>query len=249
MDSESTFQVNLPAFRGPLELLLLLVQRNELALGEVPLETVAEQFADHLRAEGRNLEAVGDFVLQAATLLEIKSRALLPQPPEDTESFVQAKPTEWVRHLLEYQHYRELADTLGRLEEAQRLTRSRPLESCSPMPRGPGEPRVSVTDLVAAFDRVLRSATRVAEVPAAPLLSPEQCREQILAKVNGQSRVAFGSLFEPRMPTLDRVAIFLTLLQMVKDGHLRLEQEAPLGNLWVLPADVQSEDEGLTKNT
>lgn len=237
MDSESSFLVELPAFRGPLELLLVLVKKNELAIGEVSVEEIAEQFSDYLRTRGRDLEAVSDFVLQAATLLEMKSRSLLGQPPMEQEERAEAQPAAWVRHVLQYQHYWELASRLEAREECQNRMRTRPEFQEALEPSESCEVRVNPTELIAAFDRVLRAAPRTTEIPSLPALSLGQIRQRILSLVSDSPRIPFDSLFEPWITALDRVAFFLCVLEMVKDGELRLEQTAPLEALWVVRSD------------
>ena len=83
------YQVNLEVFRGPLDLLLFLVKRNEVDICDIPIARLAEQFLDYLRVmEMIDVEESGDFLVMAATLMEIKSKMLLPRSEDEPENEV-----------------------------------------------------------------------------------------------------------------------------------------------------------------
>src|SRR5437867_12434674 len=116
------YQVDLEVFRGPLDLLLYLVRHNEVDICDIPIARIAEQFLDYLRIlEMVDVEHAGDFLVMAATLMEIKSRMLLPRAPGPNEE--EADPRlELVRQLIEYKKYKEAAALLEAQAERQ-LTR------------------------------------------------------------------------------------------------------------------------------
>src|SRR5262249_31146219 len=122
-ESEATLQVTLPDFEGPLDLLLHLVRKHELSIVDIPIAFVTDQYLktlDLMRA--MNLDIAGEYLLMAATLAYLKSRELVPPDPmadgalvtEGFESEEDLDPRQdLIRRLLEYQKYKEAADTLG----------------------------------------------------------------------------------------------------------------------------------------
>src|SRR6516164_8596350 len=113
------YQVDLDIFRGPLDLLLYLVKRQEVDISEIPIARVAEQFLEYLRViELIDVEWAGDFLVMAATLMEIKSKLLLPRGEEPTET--EADPRlELVRQLVEYKQFKDVAALLEAQAERQ----------------------------------------------------------------------------------------------------------------------------------
>src|SRR5436190_24213900 len=116
------YNVNLETFRGPLDLLLFLVKRNEVDICDIPIAKIAEQFLDYLNVLHLiDVEWAGDFLVMAATLMEIKSRMLLPRPEELAEEEDDPR-LELVRQLIEYKKFKEAAALLEEQAEHQ-LTR------------------------------------------------------------------------------------------------------------------------------
>src|SRR6266849_271686 len=152
------YQVDLDIFRGPLDLLLYLVKRQEVDISAIPIARVAEQFLAYLRIiELIDVERAGDFLVMAATLMEIKSKMLLPRSEDPTEEEPDPR-LDLVRQLIEYKKFKDAAILLEAQAERQlsRLARQ-PVE----LPAGP-DPAVQplrpveLWDLVSAFGRLMR---------------------------------------------------------------------------------------------
>ena len=155
-------------FEGPLDLLVYLVQKNEVDIWDIPIALITEQFLAYLQGmTAERLEAAGEFLLMAATLLRIKSQMLLPRPePEDDEE-VEDPRRELVLRILEYQQFREIADQLRDREAAGRLVYPRGLQDRDDELEGEAGPdlpepedRVSLSDLLRAFTRMIEEARR-----------------------------------------------------------------------------------------
>src|SRR5262249_13155407 len=152
------YQVDLATFRGPLDLLLYLVKRNEVDICDIPIAKITEQFLDYLRIiELIDVERAGDFLVTAATLMEIKSRMLLPRAEETAEE--QDDPRqELVRQLLEYKRFKEAAALLD--VQAEQQSYRLPRLAVEPPPgRDPAQQplrQVELWDLVSAFGRLMR---------------------------------------------------------------------------------------------
>src|SRR5262249_41014663 len=149
------YNVDLPVFRGPLDLLLYLVKRNEVDICDIPIARVAEQFLDYLGVIRQiDVEWAGDFLVMAATLMEIKSKMLLPRG--GAEGVGEEDPRRgWVKQLIEYKKSKAAAPLPEAQAERQqpRLPRQ-PVEIPSaPDPAHQPLRRVELWDLVSAFGR------------------------------------------------------------------------------------------------
>ena len=133
-----SYQVALDAFHGPLDLLLYLVKRNEVDILDIPVAPIAEQFLEYLRLmETLDVELAGDFLVMAATLMEIKSKLLLPSAEIETADDEPDPRRELVKQLIEYRKFKDAAAALeGRAEDQQaRLPREAPRSRRPPTKR------------------------------------------------------------------------------------------------------------------
>ena len=237
-----TYRVELDNFCGPLDLLLYLVRRNELDVLDLPVSDVTAQFNEYLEVlEFLDLDIVGDFVLMAATLVEIKSRLVLPQPEEVAdEPILEEDPRgELVQQLLEYKRYKDASKALeDRAAEWQdrfpRLTNDQPRRGKDPSADRIKE--VELWDLVSALSRVLRRKSvdhsaniRYDDTPIAAYM------ERVAARVHAEGRVAFSSFFEGTNLRSRIVGIFLAILELLRGHSFRAEQPTEYGEIWILP--------------
>src|SRR5262245_19518034 len=152
------YQVDLDTFRGPLDLLLYLVKRNEVDIADIPVARITEQFLEYLRVlEMIDFERAGDFLVMAATLMEIKSKLLLPQDEMPTEPHADPR-LELVRQLLEYKNFKEASLLLEAQAERQlcRMPRQAAEAAVAPNLSSQRLRRVELWDLVSAFGRLMR---------------------------------------------------------------------------------------------
>ncbi len=151
------FRVDLEVFRGPLDLLLYLVRKHELEVVDLPIALVTEQYLQYLDVlEALDVDGVGDFIEMASTLIEIKSRMVLPRGGEEQEPLDDPRQ-DLVRQLLEYKKYKDAASML---EERSREWRERFPRMADDLPGRSITPdvqpiqEVELWDLVSAFGRV-----------------------------------------------------------------------------------------------
>lgn len=115
-----SFEIKLPLFEGPFDLLLFFIERDELDIHDIPISKITSDFLDYLhRLEEMNIEVASEFILVAATLMRIKSKMLLPRPQLDEEGNEIDPREELVRHLLEYKKYKSVLEQLQQMEEAE----------------------------------------------------------------------------------------------------------------------------------
>lgn len=236
------YRVELDAFSGPLDLLLYLVRRQEVDILNLPIAEIAARFLEFLEVlQVLDLDLIGDFVVMASSLVEIKSRMALPGPDEPPEL---VEPDEdpradLVRQLLEYKRFKDAARLL---EEQAAAWQQRYPRLTDERPRGGNDPsrdlikEVELWDLVSALSRVLRKNSDAApttvvydDTPIAVYI------EQIKARVLAEERVAFSSFFAGTNSRSRIVGIFLALLELLRHYKFRAEQPQEYHEIWILP--------------
>lgn len=115
-----SFEIKLPLFEGPFDLLLFFIERDELDIYDIPIARINKEFFEYLhRLEKLNIEVASEFILVAATLMRIKAKMLLPRPALDDEGNEVDPREELVRHLLEYKKYKSVVQELSAMEEGR----------------------------------------------------------------------------------------------------------------------------------
>ncbi len=236
--------VVLDTFHGPLDLLLYLVKRNEVDVLDIPIATIADQFLAYvLVVKELDIEFAGEFLVTAATLMEIKSRSLLPADAHEVEDDQPDPRRELVRQLLEYRKFKDAAAALeARAEEAgTHVPRQEPPEPATE--RGPKVRAVELWDLVSAFARLMRETQ--SHQPATILVddTPQhvyeaQLRERVAA--NG-GRLPFRDAFQPPYHKARLIGIFLAVLELIRHRGLGLDQPDPEGEIYLVEAGAPGE--------
>jgi segregation and condensation protein A len=230
------YQVELATFRGPMDLLLYLVKREEVDVCDIPIARITEQFLEYMRViEMLDVELAGDFLVTAATLMEIKSRMLLPRPEEIAEEDDDPRK-ELVRQLLEYKKFKEAASLLEAQAEQQsyRLPRlaveTLPDRDLSLQPLR----QVELWDLVSAFGRLMRETLALQPQQIVVDQTPIHVyMDIILQRLGRSSRLAFSTLFEPPFQRGRIVGIFLACLELIKGQLVIAEQDDVYGEIWI----------------
>lgn len=238
------YTVSLDAFHGPLDLLLYLVKRNEVDVLDIPIANITDQFLEYLQVvRDLDVEQAGDFLVMAATLMEIKSRMLLPSG-EDEEEQDQLDPRrELVKQLLEYRKFKDAATALEERAEQQgtRLTRLEPPEPV--VDTGPAVKPVELWDLVSAFARLMRETQALQPATIAVDDTPQHVYEaQILDRVRAEGRVLFRAVFTPPYHKARLIGIFLAILELIRHHGLGLDQPDPEGEIWLVAVERETEE-------
>jgi segregation and condensation protein A len=237
------FRIELDMFRGPLDLLLYLVRKHELDIVDIPIAPITDQFLGYIAIlEQIDVNAVGDFLEMASTLIEIKSREVLPGEEEVEQELIDPRQ-ELVRRLLAYKQYRDAASML---EERGREWRERFPRVANDLPAAPRaaawQPiqEVELWDLVSAFGRVLKEKFSPK--------GPENIRyddtpihvymQQIDERLRRDGRSAFTTFFESAVHKSALVGMFLAVLELVRHQHARAEQPELFGEIWLEPGDT-----------
>ncbi|MFP4261335.1 MAG: segregation and condensation protein A [Opitutales bacterium] len=235
---DNDFSIRLPAFEGPLDLLLYLIRRNEVDIYDIPIEQVTTQYIDVLGSmEHLDLEVAGEFFVMASTLMYIKSRMLLPKKDqgadEDIEDDELDPRWELVQQLLEYRKFKEVAEDIQKLilNTHDLIPRIGPRESIEAVER-PLKP-VDRVDLWNTFNQVLRRlAERITEGEIhAEQVTVADRMEYILTRLGQKSRFLFSDLFESTTTLTTIVASFLAILELTRLGKIQIQQDAAFADI------------------
>ena len=228
---DPNFRIELPAFEGPLDLLLHLIQKHELSILDLPIAFVTDKYLAYLDVMKKlNLDVAAEYLLMAAKLAHMKSKLLLPKPPEDQDAddLEEGDPREeLIRRLLEYQKYKLAAQDLGSRGVVGRdvFTRGGP----APKSEGPAPlAEMGLFKLLDAFQGVLeRTSDRQALEVDAERISIRDRIAEIVDRLQGKRTCAFDELFEGMRTTYDVIVTFLAILEMAKMRMMRVYQSDP----------------------
>jgi segregation and condensation protein A len=240
-----SYQVTTPVYEGPLDLLLQLIERAELDITKLALAQVTDQYLEHLKVmqarrdlqgpegeEGLAAEEVSAFLVIAAKLLQIKSEALLPRPPEREPG--EEDPGEALAaQLIAYKKYRKIAELLGQREASQLRTYLR----LAPPPKIEGTVDLSglgLADLLAAAQAVLKTGDQrpaLSTVVTPPRITIREKIRWITHQLRSRGQATFRSLLGNRITRLDVVVTFLAMLELVKRHLVIAHQEQLFGEI------------------
>ena len=236
----ATFQLKLPSFEGPLDLLLHLIKKHELNVLDLPIAFVTERYLEYLSLmEELDLDVASEYLLMAATLAHIKSKMLLPQTPaseafeEQDEGYQEDPRAELIRRLLEYQKYKHAAENLGGRPMAGRDVFPRGMPA--PEAQGPAElAPIDMYKLLDAFQAILKRVQgRVALEVTAERITIHERMTQLSDFLRARRTCTFDELFEGARTRYEVVVTFLALLEMTKLRMTRVYQADPKSALHV----------------
>lgn len=235
--TELPYQVRIENFEGPLDLLLHLIKKNEINIYDIPIALIARQYLDYIDAmKDLNLTVAGEFLVMAATLLQIKSKLLLPidEAVEDDEDGPDPRE-ELVRRLLEYKKFKDAA---RQLDNQERMWRELYGREQSPSVEMESDEtmldEVSLFDLVDALKGVLERNPGKHLLEIIPdNLTVRDRMNAILEALEGQESVTFTSLFELSSHRMVIIVTFLALLELIRLRTARVFQGENFGPILV----------------
>jgi segregation and condensation protein A len=244
----AALSLELPAFEGPLDLLLHLCQKHELDILQIPIAFVTQKYLEYLAVmQLMHLDIAAEYLVMAATLAHIKSKMLLPAPPPGQEDEAgdeeEIDPREaLIRRLLEYQKYKDAAENLASRGVTGRdvFPRGAPAQGMADTGAGAPAPtqaplaEIPLYALVEAFQRVLdRSKIKLTHDVVADRISITDRIGELADVLAARKRSTFEDLFQGMATRFDLVITFLALLEMARLKMTRLFQTEPLGPLYV----------------
>lgn len=239
-----SFEIKLPLFEGPFDLLLFFIERDELDIYDIPIATINKEFFEYLhRLEKLNIEVASEFILVAATLMRIKAKMLLPRPALDDEGNEVDPREELVRHLLEYKKYKSVVQELSAMEEGrlQKETRgnvAQELKALAEVSDVESELQgLDLYKLLRVYGRVMQKFNLEQEKPLHsvvqfPFTIAGQ-KEYILQLMTENTKVSFEDIIALIPHRIGVIFNFLAILELLQLRLISLTLGLGFNNFWI----------------
>jgi segregation and condensation protein A len=230
------YKIILETFEGPMDLLLHLIDKAEIDIYDIPINEITEQYLDHIKKmEELDLDVTSEFLLMAATLLEIKSKMLLPNEKKLEGEQLELKETdprfELVQRLLEYKKYKYVSQELQDYEEIQRKVYYKPKEDILVFEKEEEEiEEMDLEKLVEALNNLLRkNKNTITSINMDEIQKEEytldESMEKIKIKLEEEEEIKFSNLFDKSSNKKEIVTIFLSILELIRLKYITIMQE------------------------
>lgn len=248
------FEIALPQFKGPFDLLLFFIERDELDIYDIPIHDITTDFLQYIhRMREFNIEVASEFILVAATLMKIKAQMLLPRKQLDEFGNEIDPRKELVQKILEYKQYKEISDYLQNLEETQsqkvkRTNAAFELKEIADLYRTELEMEsLNVSRLFKVFEKLLIQKKRreddTKHEVAYLRYSIAEEKEFILAKLENGVQIEFENLFSTIETRLHAIYHFLAILELVQEARISITIGEGMNNFWISLKELQDSDE------
>ncbi|WDF55923.1 segregation and condensation protein A [Mucilaginibacter sp. KACC 22063] len=241
--SEDQFEIRLPQFEGPFDLLLFFIERDELDIQDIPIARITDDFLNYIQhMSSLNMEVASEFIFVAATLMRIKAKMLLPRYDAETGTEIDPKE-DLVRKLIEYKKFKLVCEEMRPMEEERLKQEKRgniaaDLQQVEEVPL-PGEElsSISLYKLMLVYDRMLRRwQTRTEPVKHTVVQYPYTIEKQKLAiadLLNINKRLEFAAITKMSENKVHFVYNFLALLEMLQQQLIEIQIGTGYNNFWV----------------
>jgi segregation and condensation protein A len=243
------FEIKLPLFEGPFDLLLFFIERDELDITDIPISKITNDFLDYLHhLESLNIEVASEFILVAATLMRIKAKLLLPRPQLDEQGNEIDPREELIRHLMEYKKYKSVIEDLHKMEETELQKEKRgnilkELKHLAELSNVEAELQdVDLFKLLVVFEKVIKRHEDEKNRPVHQVIqypyTVEGQKEFILNELTAKGRRSFTDLFNGSPTRVGLIFNFLAILEMLALGTLNIQVGEGYNNFWIEMREV-----------
>ncbi|MBL0154410.1 MAG: segregation/condensation protein A [Chitinophagaceae bacterium] len=231
--NQPTYQIKLPQFEGPFDLLLFFIERDELDIYNIPITGIINDFLDYIhKSDELNIELSSEFILFISTLMRIKAKMLLPRKELDDQGNEIDPRQELVNKILEYKRFKEASARMAEME-AERLLmvkRGNIHDELARIGEENGEgteiQQVTLFKLMRAFERVLKRQRERLNKPVHTVVSynytMEGSRDYMLTRAREERTLSFEKIFERCENRLHAIFSFLALLELVQQKFLKI---------------------------
>lgn len=249
------YKITLETFEGPMDLLLHLIEKAQINIYDIPINEITEQYLDYLAKMGEmDLEITSEFLVMAATLLEIKSKLLLPKPKkqqsvEQLEIEELDPRLELIRSLVEYKKYKYASNKLRDYEEIQSKVYYKPKEDLSEFVDDDSNLiEMDLDKLVTVFKKLLLKNKNKEKILKFNEIEKEEytleeCNRRIKNKLKKNKKIRFYELFSDNASRNEIIAIFLSLLELVKSKYIAIYQKKNFDEIFI--KRLSKEGEGI----
>jgi segregation and condensation protein A len=242
------YEVELELFKGPLDLLLYLVRKEEINIRDIEISKITDQYLSYLDVmKELNLDIAGEFLVMAAILMRLKARELLPQSEreklEDDPDFIDREKL--IKQIEEYERFKKVAEMLRDREDENYgvFYRAKPETVEQTADDFLAQKDVEIYDLILAFKRLMESAkNEKIYYMAADQVTIDDRIEHVMAMVAEHKQLPFTKLFEDDKRKLVMVVTFMAILELVKMNHITFRQDEFLGEIMIVEKEQRDFD-------
>ena len=243
------YSIRLECFEGPMDLLMHLIEKNKINIYDIPIASLTEQYMGYLdKMREFNMEIASEFIIMAATLLQIKSRMLLPKLPKKVEEEEIDPRQELIDRILEYRRFKEVSTVLSDMQEKQEYFFARePME----LPQRHLPPaQLSLNELLEAFKKVMTAKVeaKIPQVLVEPeVFSVEDKMELLLSLLNRlDGKMLFSDAFNSDNSKSELITTFLAMLELIKLKSIVVMQAGSFEEIYI-SIRVRDEAENINK--
>ncbi|HEX6913972.1 MAG TPA: segregation/condensation protein A [Chitinophagaceae bacterium] len=254
--NQPTYQIKLPQFEGPFDLLLFFIERDELDIYNIPITRIIQDFLEYIHSqESHNIELSSEFILFVSTLMRIKAKMLLPRKEVDAQGNEIDPRQELVDKILEYKRFKEAAAQMAEMEAIRMLMvkRGNLQKELSTIGEEASEgteiQAVTMFKLMKAFERVMQRVYERNNKPVHTVVrynyTMEESRENMLNLVKSEKTLAFEKIFDTCNDRIHAIFLFLSLLELVQQKYMTLMVGEGRNN-FIVEWNENREEEGET---
>ena len=234
-----SYKINIDDFEGPLDLLLFFIQRDKLNIYDIPISKITNDFLNYLNdINDKNIEIGADFIYMASLLMKIKSKMLLPQEVNEEEEIIDPRQ-DLVLKLIEYKKFKEISGKISEMGEnyfkKHKTLIDESLQSSSNI-----EDNIDIVDLdlyklIKAFENLMQNIpdNKLHEVVNESYSIKDQIAI-INKKITNKTKLAFSSIFKINHSKAYLVCTFIALLEMIKNGRIKIEQKKSYDEIYLI---------------
>ena len=245
------FEIKLPLFEGPFDLLLFFIERDELDIYDIPIAKITKDFLSYIQdLEKLNMEVASEFILVAGTLVRIKAKMLLPRPEIDEQGNEIDPRDELVKHLLEYKKYKSVIAEFVRMEE-ERLQKEprgnilKEIKKISATSNVEAELQdLDLYKLLKVYEKVTERYKNNSRVGQHTILqypyTIEGQKKYLLERISKAGRVSFEDMIRQNAGRMNFIYNFLAILEMLQEGGISISVGLGYNNFWIEPYQAQN---------
>jgi len=260
MNTEN-YQISLPQFEGPFDLLLFFIERDELDIYNIPITKITNEFLDFIhKSEALNIELSSEFILFISTLMRIKAKMLLPRKELDQEGNEIDPRNELIDKILEYKKFKQASNEMSMLEtlRMQMVKRGNVKEELSKIGEDAGEgteiQAITLYKLMRAFEKAARRLHEKRHQPVHTVVqynyTMEGIREYMLDLMTREKSLSFGKIFDVCENRIHAIFLFLNMLELIQGKYITILTGKGINNFILeFNENRQEEEVLLNKNS
>ena len=252
--NQASYQIRLPQFEGPFDLLLFFIERDELDIYNIPITRITNDFLEYIhKQEQLNIELSSEFILFISTLMRIKAKMLLPRKELDAQGNEIDPRLELISKILEYKKFKEASAKMAEMEALRMLMAKRGnlQQELSHIGEEAGEgteiQSVTLFKLMKAFERVMKRLDERNKRPVHTVVqytyTMEGSREYMLDTVKEQKVMAFEKIFEVCENRIHAIFLFLSLLELIQQKYMAIMVGEGMNNFILEWNEFRQEEE------